>query len=445
MTTMASTSAETRGRALLPLVAVNFLSSLGFSVVMPFLVFLVTGLGGNAFVMGVVGASFSLCQLVGAPWLGGLSDRVGRKRVLLYSQLGGLLAWVIFAAALLAPRTPLLRVDGRLTGSFVVLLPLALIVVSRATDGLVNGSISVANAYLADVTTEEERKGAFARLGAATSLGFVVGPLAAGFLARGERGVMLLVLVAAALSVVGALVVWRFLPAVTATAVVPASAATLAGAHKALGGGSKECVGHCAPASLRALLAVPDAKRVIALYFLVFMGFSVFSTVLPVHALVDLGWSSDRLGALFGVLSLTLITTQAAVLPPLSRRVTSARLATVGSALVAAAYALLASSAAAGAFVAAVLYGVGNGLLWPSYLSILSETGPSWMRGRLQGVASSAGSVASIAGMLGAGSAFETLGKRTFLVGAAALLVAAWMFAVKQGPRDEALDPAATG
>ena len=152
MSTMTGTRAGTRGHALVPLVAVNFLSSLGFSVVMPFLVFLVTGLGGNAFVMGVVGASFSLSQLVGAPWLGGLSDRVGRKRVLLYSQLGGLLAWAIFAVALLAPRIELLRVDSRLTGSFVLLLPLALIVVSRATDGLVNGSISVANAYLADVT-----------------------------------------------------------------------------------------------------------------------------------------------------------------------------------------------------------------------------------------------------------------------------------------------------
>jgi DHA1 family tetracycline resistance protein-like MFS transporter len=435
MTPTTSTTAGTRGRALLPLIAVNFLSSLGFSVVMPFLVFLVTGLGGNAFAMGVVGASFSLSQLVGAPWLGGLSDRVGRRRVLLYSQLGGLLAWAIFALALLAPRVELLRVDSRFTGSFVLLLPLALILVSRATDGLVNGSISVANAYLADVTTEEERKGAFARLGAATSLGFVIGPLAAGFLARGERGVMVLVLIAAALSVVGAFVVWRYLPAAVATAVAPASAATLAGVHKALGGGSKECVGHCAPASLRAILAVPDAKRVIALYFLVFLGFSIFSTALPVHALRDLGWSSDRLGTLFGALSLTLITTQALVLPPLSRRVSSTRLATAGSALVAAAYALLASSAGAGAFVAVALYGVGNGLLWPSYLAILSETGPAWMRGRLQGVASSAGSIASIAGMLGAGSALETFGKRTFLVGAAALLLAAGMFAVKRDAR----------
>src|ERR1700733_13426516 len=103
-------------RALLPLIAVNFLSSLGFSVVMPFLVFLVTGLGGNAFVMGVIGAAFSVCQLVGAPWLGGPSDRVGRKRVLFYSQLGGLIAWAIFVVALLVPHVELFRVSSPLTG-----------------------------------------------------------------------------------------------------------------------------------------------------------------------------------------------------------------------------------------------------------------------------------------------------------------------------------------
>jgi len=425
----------TATRTLLPLIAVNFLSSLGFSVVMPFLVFLVAGLGGNAFVMGVIGAAFSVCQLVGAPWLGGLSDRVGRKRVLFYSQLGGLLAWAVFVAALLAPHIELFRLASPLTGSFVVLLPVALIALSRATDGLINGSISVANAYLADVTTEAERKSSFARLGVAASLGFVIGPFAAGFVARGERGVLLLVLIALALSGVGAFVVWRFLPNVAKSTVTVADAATTTVAHQALGGGSKRCIAHKdAPLSLATLLALPGTLRMVVLYFLVFLGFSIFTTVLPMHALVNLHWTSDRLGSLFGVLSLALITTQAVLLPPLARRFSDGALAAWGSASVALAYVLVAQLGVPGAFGSAVFYGLGNGLMWPSYLAMLSETGPVSARGRLQGVASSAGSAASITGMLGGGGAFASFGSGTFYVAALALAVAVVVFSTSPKP-----------
>jgi MFS transporter, DHA1 family, tetracycline resistance protein len=416
----------TRG-SLLPLIAVNFLSSLGFSIVMPFLVFLVAGMGGNAFVMGVIGAAYSACQLVGAPWLGGLSDRVGRKRVLLYSQLGGLIAWVIFAIALVVPHVVMFTLDNSVTGHVIVILPIVLIVVSRSTDGLINGSISVANAYLADATPAEERKTNFARLGAASSLGFVIGPVAAGYIARDQTGVMWLVLLAMALSVGGAIVVWRLLPDIPLT---PAKVADVSSpAHKALGGGAKECV---VPheGSLATLFAVPRTKRMIALYFLVYLGFSIFTTVLPMHALVDLGWSSGKLGSLFGVLALSLITTQALILPKLSRRSTDQTLGAIGCVQVAASYLLVAFGGTSGAFISAALYGIGNGLMWPSYLAMLSGTGPANMRGRLQGVASSSGSVASIVGMLGGGSAFGVLGPKTFLVAAAALGVAAVIFVI---------------
>ena len=419
-----------RDRALAPLIAVNFLSSLGFSVVMPFLVFLVTGLGGNAFVMGVIGASFSACQLVGAPWLGAMSDRVGRKKVLLYSQLGGLIAWMVFAVALVVPHTPLFTLDNGITGHVVIVLPIVLIVISRSTDGLINGSISVANAYLADATAPEQRKTNFARLGAASSLGFVIGPVAAGYIARDQDGVMWLVLLAMALSIGGAVVVWRLLPDLP---VAPAKIDEVASprlTHKALGGGAKECVKAHSHGALSELFSIPRTKRMIALYFLVYLGFSIFTTVLPMHVLVDLGWTSGKLGNLFGALALSLITTQAVILPRLSRKLTDQTLGAIGCVQVAAAYLVVAFAGSTGAFVAAVLYGIGNGLMWPSYLAMLSGTGPASMRGRLQGVASSSGSIASIAGMLGGGSAFGVLGSKTFLVAAGALGLAAVIFVI---------------
>ena len=91
---------------LLPILSVAFVGSLGFSIVLPFLVFLVTRLGGNALVYGAIGATYSAFQLTGAPILGKWSDRFGRRRILLLSQVGTLASWLIFLGALYLPVNP---------------------------------------------------------------------------------------------------------------------------------------------------------------------------------------------------------------------------------------------------------------------------------------------------------------------------------------------------
>jgi hypothetical protein len=103
-------AAETRpsGRvSVFPILAVNFVGTLGFSIVLPFLVFLVTQLGGNALVYGVMGATYSFFQLLGAPVLGRWSDRYGRRRILLLGQVGTLISWGIFLVALWLPLRPI--------------------------------------------------------------------------------------------------------------------------------------------------------------------------------------------------------------------------------------------------------------------------------------------------------------------------------------------------
>ena len=82
-----------------PILIVNFVGTLGFSIVLPFLVFLVKRWGGNALVYGLMGSTYSLFQLVGAPILGRWSDRYGRRRILLLSQLGTLTSWLVFLFA----------------------------------------------------------------------------------------------------------------------------------------------------------------------------------------------------------------------------------------------------------------------------------------------------------------------------------------------------------
>src|SRR3954468_23970763 len=97
----------TRRPALTAMLAVNFVDTLGFSLVLPFMVFVVTRLGGNAFIYGLVSATYPACALLSAPVLGRWSDRYGRKRVLLLCEVGTVLGWVVLAVALSLPANPL--------------------------------------------------------------------------------------------------------------------------------------------------------------------------------------------------------------------------------------------------------------------------------------------------------------------------------------------------
>ncbi|HSH74890.1 MAG TPA: MFS transporter, partial [Longimicrobiales bacterium] len=131
---------------LLPILLVNFIGTLGFGLVLPFLVFLVTDWGGNAFVYGLVGATYSAFQLVGAPILGRWSDRYGRRKVLLLSQAGTLVSWLIFLVAFALPVREVLTFESAATGPVVLTVPLLVVFVARALDGITGGNVSVANA-----------------------------------------------------------------------------------------------------------------------------------------------------------------------------------------------------------------------------------------------------------------------------------------------------------
>jgi len=414
------------------LYVIGFLSSLGFSIVLPFLVFLVTRFGGNAFALGAMGAAFWAAQFVGSSWLGPLSDRIGRKRVLVRSQLGALAAWAVFLVAVYVPRIEIADIDTGVTGALTLTVPLILLVVSRVTDGLFNGSVSVANAYMADATTGHARKVGFARLGVANNLGFVLGPVIAGFLARSDAGMVAVVGLALVLSGCAAALARFRLPDAPPHPATPIDVAQAGGvtAHKMLGGGCAESVKR--PRSrLRVVLGVPELRPLLALYFLVFLGFSIFTAALPIHAAVDLGWSSGDLGILFTALALSLVVTESVVLPVLARHTRDAMLGAIGSALVMIGYVAMATRFGWALYAGVVLYGIGNGLSWPSYLALLARSGPSNLQGTIQGIGGSAGAVASIVGTLTSGILFEAIGAATLYVSAAALAATTLLFVVE--------------
>ena len=113
---------------LYPLLLINFIGTLGFSIVLPFLVFLVIDFGGNAIIYGILAAVYPAFQLVGAPILGRWSDIYGRKKVLLVSQGGTLIGWIFFLFALFLPAENLFNIRFPFFGTFVITLPLLCII-----------------------------------------------------------------------------------------------------------------------------------------------------------------------------------------------------------------------------------------------------------------------------------------------------------------------------
>jgi DHA1 family tetracycline resistance protein-like MFS transporter len=174
---------------LLPILGITFIDVLGFSILIPILPYYVRHFGASDVAVGVLFAAFAFCQFVAGPVWGNVSDRIGRKSVLMISQVGATIGWVGLA---FAPT-------------------IGWVFVARVVEGISGGNISVTQAYVADRVAPEQRSRAFAFVGAAFSSGFVLGPLAGGIVLDryGYRAPFLL---AAALQLITLVVTFFLLP-----------------------------------------------------------------------------------------------------------------------------------------------------------------------------------------------------------------------------------------
>jgi MFS family permease len=413
-----------------PVLLVNFIGTLGFSIVLPFLVFLVTRFGGNALVYGLVGATYPAFQLLGAPLLGTWSDRYGRRRILLLSQAGTLLSWTVFAIALFLPVKTLVSVDSTSWGTFDLTLPLLVVFVARALDGLTGGNISVANAYLADITPEEDRSRNFGRMGMSSNLGFIFGPALASLLVALGYGDTLPVFAALAISLAATVVIAVVLPESLPRPV--GDCPPRRGLRRALGQEPVDCtrVPDSRRVGLVHVLGQPVLRKLLALYLLIFFGFSLFYVAFPVRAAADLDWTIGQTGIFFSVLSLMMVVVQGPLLARLSRVVSERFLIVAGSILLAINFLLLTAEKTGVIYVAAALFAVGNGTMWPSVQSVLSRVAGRSLQGAAQGFAGAAGSLASVLGLLLGGVLYGAVGAGTFIIAAAVLVLVTLLSAV---------------
>ncbi len=402
--------------SLLPILAVNFISTLGFSIVLPFLVFLVSRLGGNAFIYGLASSMYPAFQLIGAPILGRWSDTYGRKKILFLSQLGTLLSWIIFLGALFLPVVSLFKIDSGILGAFTVTLPLAVLFFARALDGLTGGNVSVANAYLADITAERDRSRNFGKMSISENLGFIVGPALAGILSVTAYGDVAPVLGAIVISLIGTLLIMFYVPESKECALEgPEEAENV---RKIFGYEIRECrtTTEIKKPEFREILRLPYIPYMLGLYFLIDLGYNVFYTAFPLHAISALNWSIAKMGVYFTVLSGLLIIVQSTVLPRVSRKHSDATLIIFGSLILGTNFLLLIPGNLFLTYLAAGFFALGDGLMWPSFLSLLSKVAGRKYQGTIQGVASSFGGLASITGLILGGLLYETLSGTSFLI-----------------------------
>lgn len=147
-------------RKLLPILGITFIDIVGFSMLIPILPYFVTHFGMSAEVVGVLMGTFCFCQLLSGPVWGNLSDRIGRKAVLIISQIGATIGWAMLAFA------------GNIFWVFV----------ARIVEGVSGGNISITQAYVADVVEPKQRARAFGLIGATFAAGMVFGPIGGGAL-----------------------------------------------------------------------------------------------------------------------------------------------------------------------------------------------------------------------------------------------------------------------
>jgi len=175
-------------KRLFSIILVVFIDLLGFSLILPLLPYYAETFKASETTTGILIASYALMQLIGAPILGRLSDRFGRRPVLLLSVFGTFLGFLLLGFA----------------------NALWMLFVSRIIDGITGGNLSVAQAYISDVTDEKSRSKGLGMIGAAFGLGFIIGPVTGGLLS--QWGYAVPAFAAAAISFINLILIYAWLP-----------------------------------------------------------------------------------------------------------------------------------------------------------------------------------------------------------------------------------------
>lgn len=372
-------------RASLSIVFVTvFIDLLGFGIVLPLLPYYAHQFNASAKTVGALIAVYSAMQFVCAPIWGRWSDRVGRRPIMLISLAGSTCSYALFTLA-----------GG-----------IGLLFVSRILAGIAGANIPVAQAFIADSTTEETRARGMGLIGAAFGLGFVFGPAIGGFLAHyGHWAPGLAATVICGLNWLAAL---RWLPE------------SLAPAQRRQAQPSSRVV------QLRAALRQPRLARLVAIFAAVVFSFSTMETTLALLCVTTFGMSASHIYWLFGYMGALITLMQGGLIGRLSQRVDEMSLVIMGALLLAAGLGAAPFAPPVGPLlIALAAIAFGQGISSPVLSSLISKTSGDSERGGVLGISQSVGSLARILGPLWGGVLFDHAGPAGPYVSTAVLMLIA--------------------
>ena len=340
-------------KRLIPIFIVVFVDLLGFSIILPLLPYYASKFGASPQLIGYLIASYSICQFIASPFLGDLSDRYGRRPVLLYSQIGSCLGFVLMGFALQLPN------------------PLLWLFVARIVDGLSGGNLTVAQAYISDITKPEERARNFGMIiGVSFGLGFLIGPTLGGFLSR--YGYDVPAYAAAVFSFASIMATLFLLPE------------------------TQHQHDETRPSGLALYtrvfdyLSIPELRRLLMVFFFMTLPFALYVTMFPLFADHQLNFTAEQTGYFLGFVGFLGIVWQGAVIGPLVKRFGDYRALVIG----------LISSACGLFYIVtvnvwwklvfvALFFSFGHGISRPSLTSIITQTAPPNRRGGVLGAMTS--------------------------------------------------------
>ncbi|MGK3986752.1 MFS transporter [Sorangium sp. So ce136] len=365
-----------RRSPLLPIFLTVFVDVLGLTLVLPLLPFYAEHFGASELVVGVLAASYAVCQLVSGPILGRISDRAGRKPTLLASQTGTFIGFLVLGSA----------------------SSLWMLFLGRIIDGLTAGNLTIAQAYISDVTRPEERTRAFGLIGIAFGSGFLLGPAITGELAS-RFGYGAPAYGAAVLSLTSILLTATLLPAKpVAPAASPEAAATAAPRPAAIGRGD----------AIRRYFDRPLPRRRLLEFFAFSLSFSTLIGGLALFLERRFSFGVKETGYLYAFSGLIGGSIQGGLIGRLARRYGEERLALVGFATMVIGYGLLGAAYTLPTLLVLVaIAAFGAAVVRPSVTTLLTKSVGRDEQGAALGVSQSLASVSQIVGPIGAGWLIE--------------------------------------
>lgn len=347
----------------------TFIDMIGFGMIIPVLPFHPETVGSGALALGMLIGSFSLMQFIFSPILGRLSDKVGRRPIILLSIFSSVISFILFAFA----------------DSFPLLL------LSRVTAGMATEA-SVAQAYISDITTEQDRAKGMGKVGAANGAGFIVGPAIGGILSI--YGLDALGFAAAALTAINFVFAFFFLPE------------------------SKRRKDVTTPPSsdgywrrLVSVLTIPLIGTVFVILFIITFAFSTIPVIVPLLGIAFFGFTEVEMSYFFMYIGVVQIVLQGFLIGRLTKRIDEDYLIVLGSFLMAIGLLMMPLLDNLAAFLFAItLNSSGLGILNTILPSFISKRTPSDEQGGMLGIAQSVASIARIPGPLIAGVIVEATG-----------------------------------